>query len=110
DITHKHTHTHTETDRHTDRHTHTERHTHTDRQTDRQTHTQKGLVSEKNITRSTHQNINISTHQVCCLYTVISGLLSAPEYKPHALNFLKIIIFNINKPHMSISRRCLPQH
>ena len=42
--------------------------------------------------------------------TVISGLLSAPKYKPHALNFLKIIIFNINKPHMSISRRCLPQH
>ena len=32
------------------------------------------------------------------IFTVISGLLSAPEYKPHALNFLKIIIFNINKP------------
>src|SRR4029434_618398 len=28
--------------------------------------------------------------------TVISGLLSAPEYKPHPLNFEKIIIFNIN--------------
>ena len=42
--------------------------------------------------------------------TVISGLLSAPEYKPHPLNLKKIIILNINKPHMSISRRCLPVH
>src|SRR4029434_3894893 len=30
--------------------------------------------------------------------TVISGLLSAPEYKPHALNFLQIIILNIYRP------------
>src|SRR4029434_8907990 len=48
--------------------------------------------------------------QSAALRTVISGLLSAPEYKPHPLNFLKIIIFNINKPHVSISRRCLPVH
>ena len=39
--------------------------------------------------------------------TVISGLLSAPECKPHPLNFWQIFILNINKLHMSISRRCL---
>ena len=42
--------------------------------------------------------------------TVISRLLSAPEYKTHPRNLQKIIILNINKPHMSISRRCLPVH
>ena len=30
--------------------------------------------------------------------TVISGLLSAPEYKPHPLNYKKICILYINKP------------
>src|SRR4029434_3391786 len=83
-------------------------------------------ASQQNIINSHNRTLSTEEHKTPLIHTtehylqkstehlhyitVISGLLSAPEYKPHALNFLKIIIFNINKPHMSISRRCLPQH
>ena len=62
------------------------------------------LVSLLKIHR--HRNFQCAGKPCIIKYTIMLGLLSAPEYKPHHLILKRQKNVYICRPHLSISRRC----